>query len=203
MSRQPDQVQVHIQIQIQSLDGSLRISSQRETPRLNVPKPSARHTLRPEVALKSPTADAPSSQLLSIPKRSIRTSTSSLPAPPPPPPPTPPAVEQLSQARSRSSQDSAANPVLYGYQDGIQRRTYVSAKPTIAELQPESPDQEPPQHRADKFVHNITTSQPPPIASDPRKLSKVREKFANIFYRKSRKKKSNQEVSVGLRGSRD
>lgn len=103
----------------------------------------------------------------------------------------------------KSCQDST-NTKLQGFQDGIHRRTYVSVKTIAApQFQSESTNQKSSQLRADKLLHNITKSYRLACASIiDRSINvivvvlypNVREKFANIFYRK-RKKKSNQKVS--------
>lgn len=96
---------------------------------------------------------------------------------------------------------------LQGYQNGKTRRTYVSVNSIAAEFQSEGPNPKPSQFRADKLLHNITKSLEPVRESNQQQQEEtrppsivilrhpVREKFANIFYRK-RKKKSNQKVSL-------
>jgi len=107
-------------------------------------------------------------------------------------------------ALPQRSQDFT-NTKLQGYQDGIPRRTYVSVKTiAAAQFQSESPIEKSSQLRADKLIHNITKScrlareSIDNLETVTRPITvlypNVREKFANIFYRK-RKKKSNQKVS--------
>lgn len=110
---------------------------------------------------------------------------------------------QAIRARRNQRSQDFANRKLFSYQNGIPRRTYVSVKPiSVPQFQSEGTEQKQSQLRADKLIHNITNrclrahreSGGRPNQEINALNSCVRGKFANIFYRK-RKKKSNQKVS--------
>lgn len=133
---------------------------------------------------------------------------------------TPEPEEEKEQNRSRSSQallrckikknnQNFTKAKLHSYQNGTPRRLYVIANSIAAEFQSKGPIPQPAQLRADKLLHNITNSCEIRAARafnqrtrtpNAFKRRPLREKTANIFYRK-RKKKSNQKVSQTLQKS--